>query len=279
MTNSKKQLNYFITGVSSGIGAELTRQLVDDGHNVFGTGRRIAELLALQSELITCTGKFDFEIGDVLDNGFLEQAKIRFEQKFGGEIDVLIPNAGYVCRGNFTELGAADYKHQLDVNLNSVIRLVDLFMDNIKSNKGQIVFMGSMFATRSLPGFSAYTISKVGIKALAEGLFYELQDSGVAVTLITPGFITSDIRNRGSRGIYTQQKLEQTPQFLEVDTKKAVSVMLKGIKKKKREQVVGFHAVLLIFIMKYFPFPFIFDGCYRLYLSKLSRSAESSEKQ
>ena len=66
--------NYFVTGVSSGIGEEIVREIVASGGNVFGVARRAERLESIQQSLSEAPGNFYFSSGDITDDHFLKSS-------------------------------------------------------------------------------------------------------------------------------------------------------------------------------------------------------------
>lgn len=114
------QRTWLITGVSSGFGYELSKQLLQKGENVIGTVRsrsKIEELIAAYPNT------FDCEILDVTDISKIHQVVDKAFQKFG-KIDVIVSNAGYGLFGAIEELSDEQIKHILDTDLLGSIHLI-----------------------------------------------------------------------------------------------------------------------------------------------------------
>src|SRR5207244_4386528 len=83
--------------------------------------------------------------------------------------------------------------------------------------------MGSVSGHVAVPGGSAYAMSKFAVRALAESLGHELVPHGVAVTLVSPGFVESEIRQVDNRGVWHPEPREPLPRRLVMPTARAPS--------------------------------------------------------
>src|SRR5262249_15279503 len=81
-----------------------------------------------------------------------------------------------------------------------VLRTVYATLDDLKTTRGRLVLIGSVSGHVGVPGSSAYSMSKFAVHGLAGALGHELTPYGVAVTLISPGFVESDIAQVVNRG-------------------------------------------------------------------------------
>jgi len=116
-----------------------------------------------------------------------------------GVPDVLVNNAGIVVGGSFLEHSAEDWDRQLGINLFGVIhgcRVVGRQMVE-RGSGGHIVNIASAAAFTPVPSMPAYCVSKAGVKMLSECLRGELAPHGIGVTAICPGFINTNIGDRG----------------------------------------------------------------------------------
>src|SRR5262249_20880523 len=136
---------------------------------------------------------------DVTKDGDLERAAARTKKELG-KIDVVVANAGFGVVGRFDKLTLADYRRQFETNVFGVLRTIYATLDEIRRTRGRFVIIGSVSGHVSLPGTSAYSMSKFAVRALAESIAYELAPDGVSTILISPGFVESEIRGVDNRG-------------------------------------------------------------------------------
>jgi short-subunit dehydrogenase len=113
--------------------------------------------------------------------------------------------------------------------------------------------MGSVAGHLSGAGSSPYAMSKFAVRALAEALHADLRSAGVGCTLISPGFVDSDIRRVDNRGGFHAEAHDPIPPWLRMRTDKAASAMVRAILAGKREAIITFHGRVIIFFARHFP--------------------------
>lgn len=241
-----------ITGASSGIGAGLAREFVRRGRRVALVARRLEQLEKLASELRDGGGQATAHRGDVTVDGDIARV-VRELAEQGITPSIVIANAGFGVVGRAQSLELADYRRQIETNLFGVIRTLHESLDALRATRGRFVVMGSVAGHVSTPGGSPYAISKFGVRALAEALHGDLKPLGAGCTLISPGFVDSDIRRVDNAGGLHPQARDPIPEWLRMKTDKAARVMVNGILRGKAEVIVTFHARVIIFIARHFP--------------------------
>ena len=105
----------------------------------------------------------------------------------------------------------------------------------------------------AVPGGSAYAMSKFAVRALAEALHGDLKAAGIRVTLISPGFVDSDIRRVDNRGGLHAQVDDPVPAWLRMRTDKAARAMVNAILRGRREVIVTLHAKAIVFCARHLP--------------------------
>ncbi|MGZ3772177.1 MAG: SDR family NAD(P)-dependent oxidoreductase [Pseudobdellovibrionaceae bacterium] len=241
----------FITGASSGIGRSLAKKFISYGAKVAIVARRMDKLSELAKELdVTMTKIFPVE-GDVTNEASIQLAAQKTREHFG-RIDIVIANAGFGVRGRFDEINSADYRRQFETNVFGVLNTIHATLNDLKKSRGQIVIMGSVRGHISLAGHSAYSMSKFAIRALAYSLRAELLPSGISVTLLSPGFVESEIRSVDRQGTLHKEKKDWVPSWLLMPADKAAEAMTKAIAKKKKEQAITLHGQWAIFLSRHF---------------------------
>ena len=242
-----------ITGASSGIGEELAWQLGVAGAQLTLAARR-KELLEKLAQRIVDAGKQAPLVVqcDVTQDGSLQKA---VEESVGhwGKLDVAIANAGFGVVGPLKKLTAEDYRRQFETNVFGVLRTIYAALPQIEKNKGNIAIIGSVSGWAATPGASPYNMSKFAVRALANAITPELRLSGVKVTLISPGFVASEIRRVDNQGKFQEHAREPIPAWLIMSTDKAVRQILRAIAKEKREAIITGHGKALVFLERFMP--------------------------
>ena len=228
----------FITGASSGIGAALAREFAGEGADVALAARRVDRLEALASE-IGKTGRRAVVIAcDVTRDGDLERAAGQARAALD-KLDVVVANAGFGVSGKLETLSLDDYRRQLETNVFGVLRTIYATLDDLKKTRGRLVLIGSVSGHVAVPGSSAYSMSKFAVRGLADSLGHELASYGVAVTLISPGFVESEIGQVDNRGVWRPQAPRRPlPASVVMATPTAARRIVRAVARRRREVVI-----------------------------------------
>jgi short-subunit dehydrogenase len=241
-----------ITGASSGIGAGLAREFARRGFGVALVARRLEQLETLAAELRNAGGYASAHRGDVTVDGDI--ARVVTELAAAGRApDIVVANAGFGVVGSAHKLSIEDYRRQFETNVFGVLRTLHETEGCLRARRGRFVIMGSVAGYLSAAGSSPYTMSKFAVRALAEALHGELRACGVGCTLISPGFVDSDIRRVDNQGGLHAGARDPIPAWLRMKTDKAARVMVSGILRGRKEVIVTAHARLIVFFARHMP--------------------------
>jgi short-subunit dehydrogenase len=242
-----------ITGASSGIGEELAWQLAQAGAMVTLAARR-KPLLEKLAERIIASGKRKPLIieCDVTKDGNLELAVAETVREFG-KLDVVIANAGFGVAGPLKQLSIEDYRRQLETNVFGVLRSIYAALLEIQKAKGNIVIIGSIAGWLPMPGASAYGMSKFALRSLANSLGPELRPLGIKVTLISPGFVASNIGRVDNHGNLREKAPNPPPAWLVMPTDKAVRQILHAVARGKPEAIITRHGKIAVALERFAP--------------------------
>jgi len=254
MSSSSESKVVFITGASSGIGAALAKEYVRKGYSVFLAARRADKLEEVKKACLAIGSnpRIDYAVCDVCDPTSLSAAVEACTKRLG-RINVLIANAGFGVGGRFERLTTDDYRRQFETNVFGLMDTIRSGLDSVKDTKGSLVLIGSVMSYFCGASYSPYCMSKFSVRALADSLYFEMKRYGVAVTLICPGLIKSEIRFVDNNGTFTEGTRDPAPQWLCMDTDVAAKKMIKAIDRRKREAVITRHGQLLVWITRHFP--------------------------
>lgn len=219
--------NVLITGASSGLGAEMARQLAASGHHLALTARRVDRLEELRDEIVAAHPDVQVVV-HALDVNDHDQVFAVFKQaiKDLGGLDRVIVNAGL---GKGGRIGTGKFqanKQTAETNFVAAMAQCEAAMEHFYERKaGHLVVVSSMSAMRGMPGsITSYAATKAGIAHLAEGIRMDLvgrKGLDIAVTTLFPGYIASEMN----------EQVEQE-QRLMVDTATGVRSMVKAIEKE-----------------------------------------------
>ncbi len=177
-----------ITGASSGIGEAIARVLVAEGYRVALLGRCLERIAALADELGNGTIAIQ---ADVTDRDSIVAAAERVQRELGGA-DILINNAGVMLTAPFASDQRSEHRQMVETNLLGAMTVTEVFLDQLRARKGDLVNISSV-ATRVAPaGFAAYAATKWGINGWSEALRVELQPD-IRVMVIEPGAVATEL--------------------------------------------------------------------------------------
>ncbi len=194
-----------ITGASGGIGEEIAVQLSSAGARVVLAARRREEL-----ERVAARCRDAGAIGasilivpcDVTDRAQCESLVAAAVKRYGG-LDVLVNNAGQGMWGRADEMTDwSVYETMLRVNYLSAVWLTLAALPHIKERRGRILAVGSLSGKTGVPLRSGYSAAKHALTGFMDTLRIELTGTGVSVTMIHPGWVStgSQARNLGKDG-------------------------------------------------------------------------------
>lgn len=241
-----------ITGASSGIGAGLARAHAKRGDRLVLLARRREWLETLALELRALGAEVSVQVADVTRDGEVAAA-VRDLTARGHALDVVYANAGFGVAGPVQRLSLEDYRRQFETNVFGLLRTVYETLDGLRSARGRLVLIGSVAGHVAAPGASAYAASKFAVRALADSLRGDLLGAGIGVTLVSPGFVDSDIRRTDNRGVLQAQAPDPVPAWLRVQTDVAVREIVRGVDRGRAEIVVTGHGKVIVFLARHFP--------------------------
>ena len=241
-----------ITGASAGIGAALARELARGGIDLVLAARREDRLTGLARE-IEATGRNAIVVGcDVTRDGDLERAVTAAIERYG-RLDIAIANAGFGVAGRVEELTLDGFRRQMETNVFGVLRTLYASLPELRKTRGQFVVIGSVAGHVPTPGTSAYSMSKFAVRGFTESIHDELSASGIALTLVSPGFVDSDIRRVDNHGKVHESAPDPVPAWLRMPTDRAARTIVRAIRRRRREIVVTGHGKALVFVYRHAP--------------------------
>ncbi|MBU2957471.1 SDR family oxidoreductase [Paracoccus sp. 1_MG-2023] len=184
----------FITGASSGIGAQTARAATRAGWNVALFARSADKLQDLAQEL---GDKALVQAGDATDMGALEKAVAATAQHFGG-IDAAFANAGRGLSKPGTEAGDLDdIRGMIDLNVMGVIMTARAVLPELRKTRGTLVLTGSAAGRRHIAG-SIYGATKWFVHGYAGNLAEEMREWGGRCSVVAPGMVDTAFFDDGA---------------------------------------------------------------------------------
>lgn len=185
-----------ITGASSGIGRELALQLADQGAWLALAARDAGRLEQVADH---CRGRAARALAVVTDVTQQAQCQALVERTVAeyGRIDVLINNAGLYMWARFDEIEDVGMLEKImRVNYLGSVYCTHYALPLLKRSRGLLVGISSLAAKTGVPTASGYAASKHAMTGFFESLRIELAADGVDVTMVYPGFVATEVRQR-----------------------------------------------------------------------------------
>ena len=185
-----------ITGASSGIGAEIARNLSRRGHAVVLVARSADKLETLAEEIRAAGGTAYVLAADLSDRSARAELLGR-ASALGVEVDVLVNNAGYSTLGRVVEADPEDEMAMVEVDVVAVLDLCTRFVPGmVARGRGAILNVASTAAFQPLPGQAGYGAGKSFVLSYSQSLAGELRDTGVSATCLCPGPVDTGFGER-----------------------------------------------------------------------------------
>lgn len=180
-----------ITGAGSGLGRALAQRYAQHGDLVAGIDLNLAKAQETIGQL-EGTGHFALA-ADVGDDGSMDALAATIRRAWDAP-DVLINNAGIASGGPMLGTTMAEWRKIIEVDLLGVVRGCLAFLpDMVARGSGHVISTASFAGLAGAPGIMSYGVAKAGVVALSEQLRAELHASGVAVSVICPGFFETNL--------------------------------------------------------------------------------------
>jgi len=196
----KAQSVALVTGSSSGIGFETSLLLARNGYHTYASMRNLGKSKTITE--ISNREKLPLSVIqlDVDDDKSVKDAIYRIENE-QGRIDVVVNNAGYLLIGSLEELSIEEFKEQFETNFFGAIRVIREVLPIMRRQRvGTIVNISSLAGRVGLPLNSPYVSSKFALEGLSESMVYEIEQFGIKVVLIEPGYIKTNVANSFKTG-------------------------------------------------------------------------------
>ncbi len=182
-----------VTGASSGLGVDFARQLAAHGCNLLLVARREDRLQELQQKLTARYGVMVEIIAMDLAADNAPQQLYNRVAAMGKSVDVLVNSAGLGLFGEFMDIPWEKEKNMLELDIITVVHMTKLFLkDMVERNFGYILQIASIGAYQPTPLYATYSAAKSFILSFGEALNYELRQTNVKCTVISPGVTATE---------------------------------------------------------------------------------------
>ena len=199
---------WLITGISSGFGMEMTKQILERGDAVIGTVRsfdKVKELMKRYPDTLDCVK---------LDVSSMQDVRAAVDAAFArhGRIDVIVSNAGYGLFGAAEELADEDIEKIVATNLLGSIALIRSSIRHLRAQGGgRIIQLSSYGGQVAYPGNSLYHATKFGIEGFCESVAQEVAGFGIGMTNVEPGGARTEFRYGSAHVAKLMPEYDNTP--------------------------------------------------------------------
>ncbi|MFL6106606.1 MAG: SDR family NAD(P)-dependent oxidoreductase [Marmoricola sp.] len=213
-----------VTGASSGIGAEIARDLVRRGHQVVLVARTESKLQALAAELGAGAHVLAADLSDrAARAGLLGRIT-----ELGLTPDILVNNAGLSTLGPVHKSDPDAEMNMVEVDVLSVVDLCSRFLPGmVERGSGAVLNVASTAAFQPLPGQAGYGAGKAFVLSYSQSLSGELKGTGVAVTVLCPGPV--DTGFGAAAGFTKEQADDALPAFMWIAADRVAREALDGL--------------------------------------------------
>ena len=220
-----------VTGASSGIGEELTRQLAAAGVPVVVVARRADRLEALAAEL----EGIEVLAADLGTRAGQDLVAARITDA-AQPVDLVVNNAGFGTSGTFHELDVDRLSEEIGLNVDALTRLTHAALGvMVPRRRGWVLNVSSFASFQPAPRLAVYAATKAYVTSLSESLHEEVKPHGVVVTALCPGLVRTEFITVSNMGADSPDY----PGFVWLDLVEVVTSALEGTAKGRALIVPG----------------------------------------
>ena len=234
-----------VTGAGSGMGRELTLELVRRGASVAAIDMRKETLAETKKLAEALNGNVETFLVDITDAAKVAALPAQIEKKLG-KVDALINNAGIIQPFVHVNELSLDAAHKvMDVNFTGPLLMVKAFLPGLISRpEAHILNVSSMGAYAPVPGQTVYGASKAAINLFTQGLRSELLATKVGVTVVFPGAIATNIAQNSGMSMPADAAANES-KFKTTPAPVAAKAMVDAIEANKPRITIGSDATMM----------------------------------
>lgn len=254
-----------VTGASKGLGKAFAQQLAAKGYDLLLIARSEKILLddcsALGKEHTVKVFALPADLSD--PNSHRSVAEWCHHNNF--RPSVLINNAGYACWGLFDNIPLGSQQQMMQVNTGTLVNLTYGILPLLKKHKqSYIMNVASTAAFQAVPTMIVYAASKAFVRSFSRGLRYELRNTGVSVTSLSPGPVATNFIEQAG-----MQAMQETAKKFEMPADVVAKAGLRAMFKRKAECVPGIVNYLTVKASNIIPDSILEKIAANLYMTKL----------
>jgi dehydrogenase/reductase SDR family member 7B len=242
----------WVTGASSGIGEALCHALASRGASLVLSARRADALKQVQAACSNPDQHFALPLDLVAPESFAPAFK-NVVERFG-RLDILVNCAGISQRGKALETELLVDRHLMELNYFGPVALTKVVLPSmIARGDGQIVVVSSLMGKLALPGRGAYAASKHALHGFFDALRAEVENQGVAVTIVCPGYIRTNASFNALEGDGTPHNKWDKDIKGGMDPEKCARKIVRAIENRCREVDICGKERLGLYLHRYAP--------------------------
>ncbi|MES2520007.1 MAG: SDR family oxidoreductase [Bacteroidota bacterium] len=218
-----------ITGASKGIGKEIAIELAKKKFDVLLIARSASQLEEVAKEIQSKYGvKANFLATD-LSTSDVARSVYKWVEQNNYQVSVLVNNAGYGLAGSFEKFTIEQNRDMMNLNMITLTEMCQVFLPMLKRHsQAYILNIASSTAYQALPQMAIYAATKIFVLNFSRALKFELKDSPVSVTCVSPGATDTNFNDRAdipAKARKAAEKVVMTPQEV---AKTAIDAMFAG---------------------------------------------------
>jgi short-subunit dehydrogenase len=243
-----------VTGASAGIGAAISRELAQRGHNLILVARRKDKLDELAEELSQAHGVRAETLGCDLAKA---ASRDRLPGRIGSlklDVEVLINNAGFATGGAFHESDPDRELQQVRVLVEAPVALTSAFLpDMVRRGRGAILNVASTAGMQPLPYSAGYSAAKAYLLTFSEAIHHEVRGLGVTVTALAPGPVSTEFWDVAGWEAGGQAFEKAVPRPAWVTAEQTAQAGVEGLEHGRRVVVPGLPIRTAMLAARYVP--------------------------
>jgi len=242
-----------ITGATSGIGAAFAQHFAKEGYDLILTGLPRDKMSYSVEEL---KEKHNVNVEIIFAELANESDVSSIEDiiKRNDKIEVLVNNAGFGLVKLFWQDNIQNIENIIKVHINAPVRFIHAALPNmIRQKKGIIINMSSLSSFIPIPKDSMYSATKLFQNSFMESLHISLNNMGIKIQVLCPGFVKTDFHKNLSNDI-AEMKKREIIHWMQPD--EVVKISIKNLRKKNKVIVIpGLTCKILKFVYTILPYP------------------------
>ena len=242
----------WITGASSGIGEAVAKKYAKEGHRLILSARNVQELERVQR---ACANPENIRILALdLTQSETFSDKVATAISFFGQVDALLHNGGISQRSLIKETSLAVDRKLMEVNYFGTVALTKAVLPHfIERKKGHFGVVTSLVGKFASPYRSSYAGAKHALHGFFDTLRAEHYADGIAVTLICPGFIRTQVSINAVTGDGSPLGQMDQAQDKGMSPEACAEQLFRAMQQQKEEVYIGGKETLAVYLKRFFP--------------------------